>query len=141
MYRVVLDTNILISGLIWRGIPGQAIDAATQYRFRLLLSESLLQELQITLYRPKFTKVIAASGQRVDDLIGKVIQASIFVQSAEVPAGVVRDPKDRHVLACAVGGDADCIVTGDADLLTLGSYAHIPIWTVAHFMEQLAGED
>jgi putative PIN family toxin of toxin-antitoxin system len=141
MYRVVLDTNILISGLIWRGIPGKAVDAATQYQFRLLLSASLVQELQVTLYRPKFTKIIAASGQRVDDMIGKVIQASIFVPSAEVPDDVVRDPKDRHVLACALGGNADCIVTGDADLLTLGSYARIPIWKVAHFMEQLAEED
>lgn len=141
MYRVILDTNILISGLIWRGIPGKAIDAATAYRFRLLLSDSLLQELQITLHRPKFAKTIAASGQRVDDLIGKLIQASIFVQPAEVPDDVVRDPKDRHVLACAVGGSADCIVSGDADLLTLGSYAQIPIWTVAYFMEQLDMED
>jgi hypothetical protein len=140
MLRVVLDTNVLISGLVWRGLPGQAVQAASQSRCLLLLTDSLLQELRVTLVRPKFTQRIEASGNTVSDLIAEVVQASLFVEPTLVPDNAVRDPKDRQVLACAVGGQADCIVTGDADLLTLVSYEAIPIWTVTYFLRQLSTE-
>lgn len=53
-----------------------------------------------------------------------------IVVPAAIPSDAVRDKDDVHVLACAVGGQADYIVSGDEDLLTVGAYQGIPIVTV-----------
>jgi predicted nucleic acid-binding protein len=59
------------------------------------------------------------------------------VEPGEVPEDVVRDRKDRAVLACAVGGKAEYIVTGDEDLLILKTYQDVGIVTPAQFLEIL----
>jgi len=61
-----------------------------------------------------------------------------LVESTEVPVDVVRDPKDRAVLECAVGGNADFIVSGDRDLLVLAAYQNIVILTAEQFVQHMA---
>jgi predicted nucleic acid-binding protein len=53
---------------------------------------------------------------------------------ADVPEDAVRDPKDRMILACAVGGKADIIVSGDKDLVVLKAYQGISIVTPSDFL-------
>ena len=66
--------------------------------------------------------------------ISDIYDLSELVEPAEIPDDAVRDPKDRIILACAVGGQADYIISGDKDLTTLGTYAGIPIVTPAQFL-------
>jgi predicted nucleic acid-binding protein len=61
-----------------------------------------------------------------------------IVVPAEIPPDVVRDSKDRAVLACAVGGKADYIVSGDEDLLVLSIYENIPILNANQFVDRLS---
>lgn len=67
--RLVLDTNIVTSGLLWNGTPAQLIDAARADEIEIFTSRVLLAELTRILHRTKFSKAIAASGLSLDELV------------------------------------------------------------------------
>ena len=140
MVRAVLDTNIIISGLLWGGLPQQIFQAAHDEQFVALLTDVLLAELTTTLYRDKFAEQLMRRQLTVDSVIEQYRSAVEFVDPAEVPTNIVRDPKDRAVLACAVGGKADFVVTGDKDLLVLGTYERISIVNADQFLKSLLTE-
>lgn len=126
--RVVLDSNVIVSGLGWSGPPARIVDAALEGRFALLTSEPLLAELRRVLAYPKLAKVID-DAERLVDLVA---ESGEVVQTSSVLA-VVDDESDNRVLEAAVDGDADYIVSGDDDLLGLGSFQGIPIVTPGKF--------
>jgi putative PIN family toxin of toxin-antitoxin system len=130
--RVVLDSNVIVSGLGWSGPPAKIVDAALEGRFALLTSEPLLAELRRVLAYPKLAKVIDEA-ERLVDLVaasGEVIQTSSVL-------AVVDDESDNRVLEAAVDGGADYIVSGDDDLLGLGSFQAIPIVTPGEFAAEV----
>jgi uncharacterized protein len=138
MKRVVVDTNIIISGTFWRGTPLEVLKMGEAGQYTWLRSDDLAAELHKTLNRRKFDHIFAALGIMPTDVIGLYLSHTEKVSPAEIPADAVRDAKDIPVLACAVGGQADVIVSGDKDLLALGKYANIPILNAAQFLEELA---
>jgi putative PIN family toxin of toxin-antitoxin system len=138
MIRAVLDTNIIVSGLLWGGLPGLVFQAARDELFVALLTEALLSETITVLARDKFEEQLAARQIDLKKLTEQYRAAAEIVDPAEVPAGIVRDPKDEMILACAVGAQADFIVSGDKDLLTLVSYEGIPILTAEQFLSRLS---
>lgn len=128
MRRLLLDTNLLISGLMWQGLPRQLLNAARSGVFELCTSEVLLAELEGVLERAKFEDRLVHIGATAKDLVNDLRKQAIVVNPARVPRVVPTDPDDDHVLAAAVAGAVDLIVSGDRrDLLPLGSYAGIPI--------------
>jgi putative PIN family toxin of toxin-antitoxin system len=128
--RVVADTNILISGLLFGGLPRTFIDHATAQVFRLVTSTELLEELGEKLSL-KFRFDAADTGM----FIGKM-RAVVEVLDPDFRLDAVpNDPDDNRILECAVAGSADYIVSGDKHLLRLGSYQSIPILTVRQFLE------
>lgn len=130
--RVVLDSNVIVSGLGWSGPPAKIADAALEGQFALLTSEPLLAELRRVLAYPKLAKVIDEA-ERLVDLVaasGEVIQTSSML-------AVVDDESDNRVLEAAVDGDADYIVSGDDDLLDLGSFQGIPIVAPGEFVAEV----
>lgn len=130
--RLVADTNVLVSGLLWLGNPGQVLEAAASGRVTVYTSPSLLAELIATLKAPKLASPIRRSGMTLNDLLGRYLNVAIVVQPATVPSVVIDDPDDDQVLACAVAADAELIVSGDKHLLNLGGqYRNIPIVTPA----------
>lgn len=137
MTRTVLDTNIIVSGLFWQGTERVVLRAATFQTYTLLVSDETLAELDDVLSRDKFAKLRAALGKTADQLVSEIQEIAELVTSAEIPPDVVRDPKDRAVLACAVGGNANSIVSGDKDLLVLSVYQNITILTAAQFLSRL----
>ena len=136
--RAVIDTNIIISGSFWKGPPHALVRAIRDGKVIPLATAATLNELRTTLARDKFTDYALKANQSIDEIIDTLSKISILVEAATVPDGMVRDPKDEMMLACAVGGKADCIVSGDQDLLTLKSYEGIPIWSVIDFLAKLA---
>lgn len=135
MIRAVLDTNIVVSALLFEG-PARAARAAWQDRRRmtLLVSKALLAEYIRVLHYPKFR----LTPPEIKDLIEEDVLPLITpVRVTRTPRVVRADPSDNHVLACAVAGRADAIVTGDRHLLTLSSHQGIPILMLAHFLRQL----
>jgi putative PIN family toxin of toxin-antitoxin system len=136
--RLVLDTNVVVSALLWRGTPYRLL--ATIRRdaeaMQLFSSEALLVELGEVLNRPHLAKPLAAIGRKSADVLTDYAQAVEIVTPSHVPT-IARDPDDDQVLACALAANANIIVSGDDDLLTLGNYEGTPILTAAQTMHQL----
>ncbi len=134
--RLVADTNVVVSGLLWLGNPGRLLEAAALGRVTLHTSPALLVELTTTLSTPKLSRAIVRSGLTLDDLLERYLNVVIVVQPAAVLRMVPNDPDDDEVLACALAANAELIVSGDKHLLSLGGqYEGIPIVTPAHAVE------
>src|SRR5437773_11767427 len=140
MIRAVLDTNIIISALFWKGLPRAVFNGAIDRLYLALTTEALTSELKRVLAYPKFAQQIADQALHVEQLVADYLAITIPVLPIEVPPDVLRDPKDLAVLACAVGGQANCVVSGDKDLLSLAVYQNIPILNVEQFLVRLSAE-
>ena len=135
--RLVLDTNVVASGLLWSGTPAQLIDAAQADEIEVFTSRALLAELTRILRRAKFANVIAASGLSLDELVLGYAEVAQLVHPAPITPVVLRDPDDDHVLACALTAQAELIVSGDTHLLELKAYQGIPIVSAAEALKRL----
>lgn len=136
--RVVLDTNAVVSALLWGGIPDQLLAAATEGRIELYTSEPILMALAEVPPRPKFSQRIRKGGRTVSQLLEQYRGLAELIVPATIRPGTLADPDDDHVLACALAVQADLIVSGDAGLLNLKAYQGIPIVTAAEALTQLA---
>ena len=127
--RVVIDTNVLFSGLLWRGAPHDLIEAIRSGSVGLASSPALLNELDAVISRAKFNAILERSSTPRERTLSEVRQLAEIISPPPLPAPVCRDPDDDEVLAVAVAAQAELIVSGDDDLLALGSYAGIRIVT------------
>ncbi len=129
--RVVIDTNVLISGLLSAtSTPAQAVDKAVT-KAQLVATTETLRELIRKLHSPKFDRYVRR--ERRDALLERVAS---LVEIVEVLQAIraSRDPKDDKFLEAAVNGRADVIVTGDEDLLDLNPFRGIAIVTPAAYL-------
>lgn len=136
--RIVADTNTVASGLIWQGPPRQLIDAARAGRITLHTSITLLAELAEIIGRGKFIRPILRAGLSATTLVEDYQHLAVLVEPTLLPEPVSRDPDDDHVLAAALGAEAQLIVSGDKDLLVLGTFNSIPILPAAQALEHIA---
>jgi len=115
--RIVLDTNVLLSGLlIAQGAPAKLLDAWERKRFTLVASEELIDEFREVAGRPFFKARIRASATEL--LAAGLRDFSLFC--SDLPSGAIApDPKDSFLLALAEAGAADFLVTGDKELQSL----------------------
>lgn len=125
--RIVADTNVLVSGMLWHGNPARIIDASRQGMVQLLSSAALLDELRSTISRPMFLARLQLLPMSVDDFMSAIGELVEVVVPAAMSEPVSRDPDDDLVLATAVAGSADLIVTGDLDLLVIQNFRGISI--------------
>ena len=136
--RLVLDTNIVISGLMWRGPPYRLLHAIrSQHRdVQIYSSPTLLEEFTDVITRPTFGKRLNLIGKTPHDLLADYIGIIELIEPAETPR-LARDPDDDHVLACAMAAHADVIVSGDRDLLDLGNVGDIRILSASEALAVL----
>lgn len=130
--RVVLDTNVVISGLLFGGPPARLLRVLSRPPFELWSSGELLAELSDTLVERKFAHAVAGSGFTLDSLYGSYARRALAVPEAslasvEFPA----DPKDAKVIAAVVAADAHWLITGDRHLLTAHLDLPCEVLTVA----------
>ena len=115
--RIVLDTNVVISALLWRGIPYQLLQAIRQRSdLRIYSSTALLEELANVLTRPSLIKQLAAIDKQAGNVLLDYASAVQVVEAAPLAQPVCRDPDDDDVLALAVAARADLIE--DISILT-----------------------
>jgi hypothetical protein len=138
--RAVLDTNVIVSGLIRpAGAPGQILERLLDEIFILVVSPDLVDELRRSLRRPRLRRYIRLSSEELE---GRIAQLETLADPVEGTLDLkvdVRDPDDIKFLAVAVEARAEYVVTGDADLLTLREHEGIQIVTPRAFLELLAG--
>ena len=139
--RVVLDTNVVVAGLLWHGPPRRLIEWAIDGEvIELFSSRVLLDELTQTLGYAKFTPRLEAFGTSAPMLVAHYTALVSVVTPASVPPVVRNDADDDHVIAAAVAARAELIVTGDrAHLLPVGSHQGIAIVTAREVVERLSG--
>ena len=132
--RVVLDTSVLISKLLYA--PGSAwLVQAWQNRALIpVATEETLAELKTVLYRAKFGLSITAVDVRMAEYRP---WCQIYPEDAAIPVPECRDPDDRKFLQLAIQCQADALVTADYDLLTLQPDFPIPIITLEQLQSRL----
>lgn len=121
--RVVLDTNVLVSAILWHGLPNRLLRLVEETRLSLCMTPKLLTELLAVLSRPKFAP--------------QMVTRQISLEDVPIPPVIREDPEDDIVLACAQAAGAKAIVTGDSHLLRLKEFRAIPILTPRRFIQLL----
>lgn len=135
--RVVLDTNVVASAVLWGGTPRLLLEAAREGRLELFTSIAMLAELADILVRPKFARKIAASTLTVDQLVEGYAQLASVVRPMSTPR-IAPDPDDDVVIGTALAAKAEIVVTGDKPLLAVNAYQGVKIVGIAHAIQVLA---
>jgi putative PIN family toxin of toxin-antitoxin system len=131
--RVVADTNILVSALLFGGPPEQVFLAGLRGEIQLLISLSLLKELEKVL-KEKFKLNIHLVREIIEEVreVAEIVDVSSHIKVISYP------DEDNRVLECAVDGKADFIVTGDTrHILPLKEYGGIKILSPSEFLKHL----
>jgi len=132
--RLVLDTNVVLSALLWRGTPYRLLHALRQKPgIRLYSSPALLNELA----RPFAKQRLALLGKTAHDVLADYSDALELVEPDKVPRVVLTDPDDDQVIAAALAAGADCIVSGDSDLLDLTVFQGIAIVSAGEALRRM----
>jgi putative PIN family toxin of toxin-antitoxin system len=134
--RLVLDTNTVVSALLWEGIPKSLLVAIRDRSMTLFTSPPLLAELADVLSRRKFEKQIAAALISSRQLLDLYARSAISVKPVPTPR-IVSDPDDDVVIGTALAAKADFIVTGDHALLAVTEYQGVRIVTATEAVQIL----
>ncbi len=138
MIKAVLDTNVVISGLLWSGPPRKILEAADQEHLFLFTSRALLEELAYVLQRPKFKRFLDRRGLDFRAALSQAVQLTrLIVPRTFSETFVEEDPSDDRVLECVVTVAADVVVTGDEHLLALKKFRNIPTLSPSAFLRML----
>ncbi len=125
--RAVIDTNVLLAALLWRGPPHALLEQVRAGAVAMVSSPALLAELADVIGRAKFDAILAKTNTSRERSLVQVRQLAEVIEPPPLPQPVCRDPDDDQVLALALAAKVDLIVSGDNDLLSLGSLEGIPI--------------
>lgn len=118
--RVVLDTNVLLSGLMFPdGAPGRVVGAWREGRFDLVISIHQLAEIGRTLAYPKIRRILGWDDERIERFIRQLYIRAQIVDLDGIAVEVPSDPDDAPILATLVAARADALISGDRDLLVL----------------------
>ncbi|MBD2544012.1 putative toxin-antitoxin system toxin component, PIN family [Planktothricoides raciborskii] len=134
--KVVLDTNIWVSAVIWGGVPDEIVQLAEQGRITIAMSQELLDELEGTFNKTKLQPKLKALGLTGSTVIALIRSSVILYPIDELNVPELRDPDDTMVLATAIASQADAIITGDMDLRVLAENQGIKIMAAQDFIQQ-----
>lgn len=126
--KAVIDTNVLISGILFSGNPAKVLRLFRTGKIELLLSPELEAEIL------RKVNAFTADEDLISDLAFVLEEKSIKIIPTK-SVKICRDPKDNMILALAQAGKADVIITGDKDLLTLRRFGRTAILTPRQFLE------
>ncbi len=115
--RVVLDINVLVSGISFAGVPGQLLEAWAEDKFELVLSPAIFDEYLQTCAR------LAASrpGIEYDAVLATIVGHGTLVADIESEETLTADPDDDKFMLCALAAGA-LVVSGDSDLLDVSGW-------------------
>ena len=130
--KVILDTNVFVSGVFLSGPPFQILAAWREGRVQLVISPDILEE-----YR-RVGEILAEDhpGVRFESILEFVIQNALLVSSPPLPEGVCADPDDDKFLACALASESDIVVSGDRHLLKVSGYQDSKVLKPHEFPEK-----
>jgi putative PIN family toxin of toxin-antitoxin system len=132
--RVVLDTNVLISALLFKGELTRMVGLWQRGKMIPVISKETFDELRTVLEYPKFS----LSRAEIKSLIEQEILPFFeVVNVSKHVKGACRDPGDDKFISCALSANADYIVTGDRDLSDLKKYQSVRIIHASDFIKRV----
>ncbi len=134
--KAVLDTNVLISGVLWRGTPFKILRWAEDHRLSIYSSLDILSEVQRVLNYSKFQKYIDTQQVLPEELLAKITSLCTIVSIDKVVENAGPDADDDKFLSCAMSANVHSLVSGDKHLLDLKMYRSIRILTAREFYEE-----
>ncbi|MGD0887510.1 MAG: putative toxin-antitoxin system toxin component, PIN family [Thermodesulfovibrionales bacterium] len=121
--KVVLDTNVLISSILFKGELVGIVDLWKKGKIVPVVSKETFNEFRKVLEYPKFR---LTKGE-IKTIVEEVLPFFEIVETTVEVSGVCKDPDDDKFIACALAGAADFIVSGDKDLCDIGKYKSVKI--------------
>ncbi len=129
--RVVLDTNVLVSGVFFSGPPRKILEAWRDGRIELVASLEILEE-----YRRVGERLSAEfEGVSLEPFFTLLATHAKIVEPRSLPQAVVSDPADDKLFACALGADCRVIVSGDREVLAASGFEGIEVLRPRSFVE------
>jgi len=130
--KIVLDTNVFISGIFFSGPPSEILKAWNKNKFQIALSKEILDEYKRVAYElsSKFP------GVGILPIIKLIKTNGKFVDTQHVEITVCEDPDDNKFIECAIASDCEIIVSGDKHLLKLVAYEGISVLNPRDFVEK-----
>lgn len=132
--KVVLDTNVVVSGVFFGGVPGRILSAWSAGHFVLILSPAILDE---------YRRVGHELGRRhpevheaFEPVLTLIAMNAMIVDAPPLPDPVSADPDDDMFLAAALAAQTEVIVSGDQDLLQVSGWRGIEVLTPRQFVAQ-----
>lgn len=139
--RVVVDTNVAVSGLLWPGPPNQILKWARDGILEIVECEETTGELKRVLQYKRFVQRLSILETNAPEVYAYFLNLVSFVPAPlQIPREIVEDPFDNFFLALASDNNASLIVSGDRHLLDLREYQRIQIVTpseACHVIEAL----
>lgn len=132
--RIVLDTNVLMSGIFFGGAPGKILHAWKAGRIGLAVSPEIIKEYIAT------AEVLSVRYENIslESILTLVVQHSELWQSPTFVEQVCSDPDDDKFLACALASGADCVVSGDKALQRVSGYRNVLVMAPRPFVDAIA---
>lgn len=134
--NAVFDTNVLISGILWKGIPFQLLRWVEESYLRIYTSLQILDEVYRVLHYPKFQEYIDNQKSTPRTLFAKIASLCTIIDVDRVVKGICSDADDEKFLSCALTANVGVLVSGDNHLLDLKKYRSIRILTAREFYEE-----
>ena len=133
--KIVLDTNVFISGIFFSGPPSTILQAWRDSRIQIILSEEILEEYQ------GVAKELSSKFPAVD--IGRIIElltiyGEVF-ETKDISVSVCKDPDDNKFIECAIASNSKLIVSGDKHLLNITGYRGISVLKPRDFIDNHLG--
>ena len=135
--RAVIDTNVVLSALLWGGVPGKLIDHVRDGSITFVSSPALLAELAKVMARPKFDAILRKSQTSRTQALADIQLLAETIDPPSLTRRICRDPDDDAVLALAIAAKVDLIISGDDDLLTLASFEGVQILSPAQALKTI----
>jgi len=138
--KIILDTNVVVSGIFFGGVPGHILDAWRGGRFTLVVSPDIFEE---------YRRVAEFLGPRfpgfdldldLEPLLALILARGTMVEDSTLPEAVSSDPDDDKFLACALSSNTSLIVSGDRDLLEVSGYGDIKVLKPRDFVDRFLGD-
>lgn len=129
MIRVVLDTNVIVSALVFGGLPREVLEMVEAGRCELFYSKPIQEEVRRVLAEKfRWHELI------LSEVLATVWQMGKLVLPSKTIKAVADDPDDNRILECALEAKAHAVVSGDHHLLDLANYRSIPILSPRQFI-------
>ena len=130
--KIILDTNVLISGIFFKGPPYTILKGWRDNKFELIVSEQIFKEYTLVLERLHKNH----PGIDITGIIDLIVKNAHFYQPVKIKTPITIDPDDDKFIKCALAGNVKIIISGDKHLLDVNGYQGIEVLTPSGFIKK-----